>query len=82
MTLTCMESDDHGHERTRAHDASRDSHGHDSHGHGGPPHESPWVITLPLILLAVPSFVIGWFTIGPVLFGEYFGGAIVVCGTA
>ena len=36
-------------------------------------------MTLPLILLAMPSLVIGWFTIGPVLFGDYFGGAIFVC---
>ena len=35
-------------------------------------------ITLPLILLAIPSLVIGWFTIGPVLFGDYFGDAIFV----
>jgi NADH-quinone oxidoreductase subunit L len=41
-------------------------------------HESPWVVTLPLILLAIPSVVIGWFTIGPVLFGGYFGDAIFV----
>jgi NADH-quinone oxidoreductase subunit L len=41
-------------------------------------HESPWVITVPLVLLAVPSAIIGWPTIGPVLFGEYFNGAIFV----
>ena len=41
-------------------------------------HESPWVVTVPLILLAIPSVVIGWFTVGPVLFGGYFDGAIVV----
>jgi NADH-quinone oxidoreductase subunit L len=35
-------------------------------------------VTLPLVLLAIPSLVIGWFTIGPVLFGEYFGSAIHV----
>jgi NADH-quinone oxidoreductase subunit L len=39
-------------------------------------HETPWVVTGPLIALAIPSVVIGWFTIGPVLFGEYFDGAI------
>jgi NADH-quinone oxidoreductase subunit L len=39
-------------------------------------HESPWVITAPLIALAVPSVVIGWLTIGPVLFGDFFGSAI------
>jgi NADH-quinone oxidoreductase subunit L len=41
-------------------------------------HESPWVITLPLVLLAIPSALIGWFTIRPMLFGDYFGGAIKV----
>ena len=39
-------------------------------------HESPWVITLPLVALAVPSVIIGWLTIGPVLFGDFFGNAI------
>ncbi|MBA3563896.1 MAG: NADH-quinone oxidoreductase subunit L [Gammaproteobacteria bacterium] len=41
-------------------------------------HESPWVVTVPLVLLAIPSAVIGWFTIGPVLFGNYFGESIRV----
>ena len=41
-------------------------------------HESPAVVTVPLILLAIPSAVIGWITAGPVLFGNYFGDAIVV----
>jgi NADH-quinone oxidoreductase subunit L len=41
-------------------------------------HESPWVITLPLILLAIPSLLIGWFTIGPLLFGDFFGNSIFV----
>jgi NADH-quinone oxidoreductase subunit L len=40
--------------------------------------ESPWVVTIPLILLAIPSALIGWFTIGPVLFDGYFGDSIVV----
>jgi NADH-quinone oxidoreductase subunit L len=40
--------------------------------------ESPWVVTLPLILLAIPSLVIGWPTIGPLLFGDFFGDAIFV----
>ncbi len=52
--------------------------GHGDHGHQHTPHESPWVVTLPLILLAIPSLLIGWFTIKPVLFGDYFGNAIVV----
>ena len=39
-------------------------------------HETPWVVTVPLIALAIPSVVIGWLTIGPVLFGDYFDDAI------
>jgi NADH-quinone oxidoreductase subunit L len=41
-------------------------------------HETPWVVTVPLIMLAIPSLVIGWYTVGPVLFGGFFGDAIVV----
>ena len=41
-------------------------------------HETPWVVTGPLIMLAIPSAIIGWLTIGPVLFGDYFGDSIVV----
>ena len=41
-------------------------------------HESPWVVTGPLVLLAVPSALIGWFTVRPMLFGGYFDGAIHV----
>ena len=39
-------------------------------------HESPWVVTVPLVLLAIPSAIIGWFTVEPVLFGGYFQDAI------
>jgi NADH-quinone oxidoreductase subunit L len=41
-------------------------------------HESPWVVTMPLVLLAIPSVVVGWITVGPVLFGGFFGDAIFV----
>jgi NADH-quinone oxidoreductase subunit L len=41
-------------------------------------HESPWVVTVPLILLAIPSALIGWFTVTPILFGGYFDGSIQV----
>ena len=41
-------------------------------------HETPWVVTVPLILLAIPSAIIGWPTIEPVLFGGFFGDAIQV----
>jgi len=41
-------------------------------------HESPWVVTLPLILLAIPSLISGWLTEEAILFGNYFGGSILV----
>ncbi|WP_405233417.1 NADH-quinone oxidoreductase subunit L [Lentisalinibacter salinarum] len=41
-------------------------------------HETPAVVTVPLVLLAIPSLLIGWFTIGPLLFGDFFGDAIRV----
>ncbi len=41
-------------------------------------HEPPWVVWLPLIMLAIPSVFIGGFTIGDVLFGNYFGSAIYI----
>jgi len=74
----------HGPERFRqadaGHDAAAAAHAHDDHGHHGPvePHESPLVVTGPLIALAIPSLLIGFFTVGPVLFGGYFGDSIRV----
>lgn len=79
--------DDHGHDDHHAADAHHadahhadahhgDAH-HDDHGHGhGPhePHETPWVVTLPLILLAIPSIFIGFFSIGPMLYGTDWAG--------
>jgi len=41
-------------------------------------HEPSWVVTVPLILLAIPSVFIGGFTIGDMLFGDYFGGAVYI----
>ncbi len=60
------------------HDPHADGHGHDDHGHGGTPHESPWVVTLPLVLLAIPSLGIGFYAVAPMLFGDYFKGVIAV----
>jgi NADH-quinone oxidoreductase subunit L len=57
------------------HDA-HDSHGHNAHHHE--PRESPWVVTVPLILLAIPSVVIGFMTIQPMLFGDFFKDSISV----
>ncbi|MGA7749104.1 MAG: NADH-quinone oxidoreductase subunit L, partial [Gallionella sp.] len=45
---------------------------------GQKPHESSWVVTLPLVLLAIPSVFIGYITIEPLLFGDYFKEAIFV----
>jgi len=44
----------------------------------GPPHESPAVVTVPLIALAIPSVLIGALTVGPLLYGDYFGHSIFV----
>ncbi|HEX7731300.1 MAG TPA: NADH-quinone oxidoreductase subunit L [Rhodanobacter sp.] len=72
----------HGRERFTV--VEHHGHGHDDHGHHKPgelahaPHESPWVVTLPLVLLAIPSLLVGFFTIKPLLFGQWFGGAIRV----
>jgi NADH-quinone oxidoreductase subunit L len=55
-----------------------DHHGHDDHGHDHGPHESPWVVTVPLLLLAIPSVVIGYLTIDPLLYGEFFKDAIFI----
>jgi NADH-quinone oxidoreductase subunit L len=67
------------------HDAHDDKGHHDdghAHGHGAAdshaPHESPWVVTLPLVLLAIPSVLIGFITIQPMLFGDFFKDAIFV----
>jgi len=55
-------------------------HHDDEHGHHEPhvPHESPWVVWLPLVLLAIPSVVIGYLTIQPLLFGDFLKDAVVV----
>ena len=63
------------------HHAHDDDHDHDDHHGLGPndkPHESPWVVTVPLIALAIPSVLIGYVAIGPMLFGDFFGNAIYV----
>jgi NADH-quinone oxidoreductase subunit L len=57
-------------------DAHHDAH--NAHGHAAAPHESPWVVWVPLVMLAIPSVVIGFMTIEPMLFGEFFKDAILV----
>ncbi|MFM1987729.1 MAG: dehydrogenase subunit [Pseudomonadota bacterium] len=76
----------HGKERFdtsggHGHGHGEHDHGHDDHGHGhhgGVPHESPAVVTVPLIVLAIPSVLIGLYTIEPMLFGEFFKDVIHV----
>jgi NADH-quinone oxidoreductase subunit L len=62
--------------------AVHDAHAKDDHGHGHDdhhePHETPWVVTAPLVLLAIPSVVIGFLTIQPMLYGDFFKDAIYV----
>lgn len=69
----------HGKERF---DQNPDAH-HDDHSgahddHDTKPHESSWVVTVPLLLLAIPSVVIGFMTIQAMLFGDFFKDAITV----
>ncbi len=63
----------HGNERYDQLPAD-DAHGHhdDHDGHHGKPHESPWMVTLPLVLLAIPSLVAGAMFVNPLLFGDFF----------
>ena len=80
----------HGKERfgqAHAHDdhhhavAGDDDHDHDHHhglAPGEKPHESPWVVTLPLVLLAIPSVMIGYIALEPMIAGEYFKGVITI----
>ncbi|MFM8692415.1 MAG: NADH-quinone oxidoreductase subunit L [Limnohabitans sp.] len=65
----------HGKER---YNQNPEAHHHDDHGHhdSGTPHESPWVVTVPLILLAIPSVVIGFMTIEPMLYGDFFSNVL------
>ncbi|MEP7155136.1 MAG: NADH-quinone oxidoreductase subunit L [Betaproteobacteria bacterium] len=69
---------DHAHDAHDAHDTHEEPDAHHHHGlaPGEKPHETPWVVTAPLILLAIPSVIIGWLTIDTMLYGSYFGDAI------
>jgi NADH-quinone oxidoreductase subunit L len=67
-----------GHGPEDVHGGASHAHpqGHDHHP--AEPHESPWVVTVPLIALAIPSLLVGYFTVGSVLYGSYFGHSIFV----
>ena len=67
--------DSDAHHEEEAHD---DEHHHHGLQPGDKPHESPWVVTLPLVLLAIPSVIIGYIAIGPMLHGDFFKDVIFV----
>jgi NADH-quinone oxidoreductase subunit L len=66
--------EEHGHDTSSSAGAEPNAHAEEH----GPPKESPWVVTVPLILLAIPSIYTGWVYIQPMLFGDYYGSSIVV----
>ncbi|MGL4603565.1 MAG: NADH-quinone oxidoreductase subunit L [Iodobacter sp.] len=72
----------HGEERFGKdhHGHGHDDHADDHHGlaPGHKPHETPWVVTLPLVMLAIPSLVIGYLAIEPMLYGDFFKGVLFV----
>jgi NADH-quinone oxidoreductase subunit L len=71
--------DDHAVDHHAGDEHSHDDHAANDHHHGlHIPHESPLVVTIPLILLAIPSVIIGFLTVGPMLFGDFFAGPITV----
>ncbi|HEX4331975.1 MAG TPA: NADH-quinone oxidoreductase subunit L [Usitatibacter sp.] len=75
----------HGEERFETHsDPASHAESHEEPGHDemhGKPHETPAVVTVPLILLAIPSVIIGALTIRPMLYGGWFDGAIAKTAT-
>lgn len=71
---------DHGND---AHDGDHDDEEvapdhHHGLAPGQKPHETPWVVTLPLVLLAIPSVFIGYVAIDSMLFGDFFKGVIFI----
>ncbi len=67
----------HGHD-SDAHDEDHDDHHHHGLAPGEKPHESPFVVWFPLAALAIPSVIIGYLTVAPMLFGDFFKDVIVV----
>ena len=70
------------HGKERYDQAPHDDHAHDDHhhdqSHDAKPHESPWVVTVPLVLLAIPSAILGYFGVGEIVHGDWFKGVITV----
>jgi NADH-quinone oxidoreductase subunit L len=70
--------DDHAHDSDAHHEEEEDDHAHHGLAPGQKPHESPFVVWFPLVMLAIPSVIIGALTIGPMLFGDFFKGVIFI----
>ncbi len=75
-----IEHSAHGHDHDHGHDEEHgaEAEAHPDHHVAENPQEPGWPVKLPLIVLAIPSLLIGGFTIGPVLFGDYFHNVIMV----
>src|SRR3569832_548839 len=67
-----------GHDSDAHHEEEQDAHGHHGLAPGETPHEAPLVVTLPLILLAIPSVINSYVAIGPMLHGDFFNNVIFV----
>jgi len=73
--------ENHGSHHEHHGDSNDEEVSHDHHHGLGPndkPHESPWVVTLPLVLLAIPSVLVGFFAIEPLVYGSFFKGVIAI----
>ncbi|MYM75743.1 NADH-quinone oxidoreductase subunit L [Duganella sp. FT109W] len=70
--------DDHGHDSDAHHEEEEDDHAHHGLAPGQKPHESPFVVWFPLVMLAIPSVIIGAIAIGPMLFGDFFKNVIYI----
>ncbi len=70
----------HGEERFRNKPFPGEHDHVDEHGHAHVhvPHETSFVVWLPLVLLAIPSVIIGYLTITPMMSGGFFGNSIFV----
>ncbi|WP_310180685.1 NADH-quinone oxidoreductase subunit L [Duganella sp. 3397] len=68
----------HGHDADAHHEEEEDDHGHHGLEPGQKPHESPFVVWFPLVMLAIPSVIIGYLAIGPMLHGDFFKNVIFV----
>ncbi|MEV4781227.1 NADH-quinone oxidoreductase subunit L [Burkholderia sp. LMU1-1-1.1] len=68
----------HGHDSDAHHEEEEDDHAHHGLEPGQKPHESPFVVWFPLVMLAIPSVLIGYLTIQPMLHGDFFKGVIFI----